>query len=135
MDPATRLLPAVMVFGAAGFLLENAAFGPRYSNLFRGARVPFLPVYAAGGAAALALAPYLRTSGLAWYERAAVYGGMLSGIEILGCRIDRDVLDGCAWDYSGARCSDPEAGCASLTHFVLWGMMGLAVEKLDERLL
>jgi hypothetical protein len=119
-------------YGVAGWVLENTIFGPRYSNLFGRVAVPFLPVYAIGGTAVAALAPRLKESALPWYFRAAAYAALLSGVEWLGCRIDRDVLHGCAWDYTGQKCAEPAKGCIDLPHFLLWGILGLVVEKVGE---
>jgi hypothetical protein len=49
------------LFGAGGWAIENVLFKeePRYSALFKGEKVPFLPVYAFGGAAVMLLAPRL----------------------------------------------------------------------------
>lgn len=119
-------------YGVAGWVLENTLFGARYSNLFGRVAVPFLPVYAIGGTAIAAIAPRLKESALPWYFRGAVYAALLSGVEWLGCRVDRDVLGGCAWDYTGQKCIEPARGCVDLPHFVLWGILGLAVEKIGQ---
>ena len=135
-----KIVPAAAALGVAGFALENVFFGARYSNLFGGAHVPFLPIYAFGGAVALVAAPHLKNADLPWYARAAAYGVLLSGVEWVGCRVDRDALKGCAWDYSGQEkekekekeCRDPARGCIDLPHFVLWGILGLVVEQMGE---
>lgn len=119
------------VYGVFGWMLENTLWGPRYSSLFGGIAVPFLPVYAIGGLVAEASASRLKEAGLPWWGRALAYGAGLSAIEYAGCRIDRGVLGGCAWDYTGNRCLEPARGCVDLKHAIAWGMLGLAVEKLQ----
>jgi uncharacterized membrane protein len=123
------LLKRGAAYGFGGWMLENSAIGPRYSSLFGGLAVPFLPVYAAGGLAVHAAAPVLKNWQMPWWGRALAYAAGLSAIELVGCRFDRDVLHGCAWDYSGNRCIAPERGCIDLKHALLWGALGLAVER------
>jgi uncharacterized membrane protein len=120
-----------MLLGVAGWAAENVTSDePRYSALFKGAHVPFLPVYAFGGGAFLALSPRLRD--LPWYARAAAYAAVGSAVEYAGCVIDRRALGACSWDYSGNACSRPGAGCVDFEHAALWGMLGLLVERLQS---
>ena len=116
-------------FGVAGWMLENAMFGQRFSALFGGRRVPFLPVYAIGGSTALALAPRLRKANVPWPLRAAAYAALLSGVEYAGCQFERRQLGACSWDYSGAACAKPNQGCIDLPHALLWGALGLLLER------
>lgn len=127
----TDLVAKATLLGAGGWAIENVlSRAPRYSALFKGARVPFLPVYALGGAAVLALAPHLRETEVPWYVRAAIYGGALSAIEYAGCLIDREMLGTCSWDYSSQACAEPSRGCVDFGHAALWGMLGLLVEEI-----
>jgi len=124
-----HLFARAAVFGFAGWAAENVlSEGKRCSALFKGAHVPFLPIYAAGGTAAMLLAPHLRA--LPWYARGAAYAAALSGVELVGCAVDRDVLGACSWDYSGQGCARGGEGCVDLKRAALWGMLGLCVEKL-----
>ncbi len=126
---SSDLVTSAALFGAGGWAIENVlSKEPRYSALFKGERVPFLPVYAIGGAAVMMLAPRLRE--LPWYVRAAIYAGTLSGVEYAGCHIDREVLEACSWDYSRKDCAEPVRGCVDFGHAALWGMLGLLVEKM-----
>lgn len=136
------------LLGAGGWVIENTlskappddgVVGPgpaehtrrgRYSALFKGERVPFLPVYAFGGGAVMLLAPRLRETELPWYTRAAIYAVTLSAVEYAGCLIDREVLGACSWDYSRKNCADSSRGCVDFGHATLWGMLGLLVEKI-----
>ncbi len=71
-------------FGVAGWVAENAlSDSDRYSALFRGHRVPFLPVYAFGGIAMTSAAPYLDK----WptLARGLAYAILGTGIEFVGC--------------------------------------------------
>jgi hypothetical protein len=113
-------------FGVGGWIVENTLFGPRFSALFDGIKVPLLPVYAAGGLAVQALAPSLRKQ--AWWVRFLAYAGTLSAIELAGCVADREVLGACSWDYSRRACQKPLRGCVDLKHAAAWGALGLVVE-------
>lgn len=116
------------LFGVAGWAAENALYGPRYSAVFQGHRVPFLPIYAAGGLGMLTAAPYV--AGLSVIPRALAYAAIGMAIEYAGCRIDRDVLDARSWDY-GKRdgLASSTDGCLNWKHSALWGGLGLLVEK------
>ena len=117
------------LWGIGGWVLENA-IGDRdkYSSVFRGARVPFLPIYAATGLALTSAAPFVAQ----WptLARAFSYAIVGSIIEYAGCKIDRNLLSSRSWDYGQndalARASD---GCLNLTHSALWGGLGLIAEK------
>jgi uncharacterized membrane protein len=125
----TSLLKRGAAYGFAGWTLENSVWGPRYSSLFGGVAVPFLPVYAVGGLAVHQVAPALKNWNLAWWQRGLAYALGLSAIEYAGCRIDREVFEGCAWDYTHNRCLAPARGCVDLKHAFLWGVLGLVAEK------
>lgn len=131
MMKTSDLIVNAALFGAGGWAIENMlSKKARYSALFKGERVPFLPVYAFGGATVMLLAPHLRESRLPWYTRAAIYAVTLSAVEYAGCAIDRKVLGACSWDYSQGACIHPSQGCVDFGHAALWGMLGLVVEKL-----
>lgn len=107
----TILLTAGVV-GAGGWFLENA-FARRNDNPeFRG--LPFLPVYAAGGAAIALIEPVVRD--LHPLEKVAVYGGMLTGIEALAGALD-SAAGRQSWNYGNGRRVD-------LPHSALWGVLG-----------
>jgi uncharacterized membrane protein len=116
------------LFGVAGWAAENVLFGPRYSPVFQGRRVPFLPVYAAGGLTMLAASPHLaRRSAIA---RALVYAALGTAIEYAGCRLDRDVFEARSWDYGELDgLATKTDGCLSWRHTALWGGLGLLVER------
>jgi uncharacterized membrane protein len=125
---AGDIIAKVAMFGVAGWVAENAICGDRYSGLFRGHKVPFLPIYAAGGLAVTTAAPYVA----AWptLARAFSYAILGTAVEYVGCQIDRELLKGRSWDYGRrdalARSSD---GCVNFTHSALWGGLGLVAEK------
>lgn len=132
-SPATTTAEAVVgktvVFGAAGWIGENVLYGPRYSAVFQGHKVPFLPVYAAGGLGMLVAAPKL--TGRSLIVRALAYAAIGTAIEYAGCRLDRDVFGARSWDYGqrdGLAISTD--GCLNWKHSALWGGLGLVVEKL-----
>lgn len=116
------------MFGVAGWAGENVLFGPRYSPVFQGHRVPFLPVYAAGGLAMLTAAPHVARRSV--LTRALVYAVLGTAIEYGGCRLDRDVFEARSWDYGRIDgLATNTDGCLSWRHAALWGGLGLLVEK------
>jgi uncharacterized membrane protein len=127
----TELLGGAALFGVVGWGLENALASAedapaRYSAAFGGKHIPFLPVYAAGGATVLALAPTLKAQNLPWFVRGAIYSGVLTGVEFLGCQLDRHRMGARSWDYGK---DAPAEGCIDLKHAVMWGALGLIAEQ------
>lgn len=123
------LAERALLFGVGGYVLENMLFGERKSAVFGGRDIPFLPVYAVGGSLVTVLGPSLKAAGLPSWWRAVVYAVSLSGIEWVGCKIDRD-LGACSWDYSGRSCAAVGEGCVDAAHAVMWGALGLLAERL-----
>jgi len=123
-----EIITKVAAFGVAGWALENALCGDRYSSLFRGQKVPFLPIYAANGVALTAAAPYV--SSWPTLGRGLAYAALGTGIEYLGCQIDRRLLSQRSAIYGGgdalARMSE---GCVNFTRSAMWGGLGLVAEK------
>lgn len=126
---AGEIIAKVAMFGVAGWVAENAMCDTdRYSALFRGHKVPFLPVYAAGGLAVTAAAPHIDH----WptIARGLAYAILGTAVEYAGCQIDRKLLEARSWDYGRrdalARSSE---GCVNFTHSALWGGLGLVAEK------
>ena len=130
---ATTTVEAVVakavLFGVGGWAGENILYGPRYSSVFQGHKVSFLPVYAVGGLAVIATAP--RLAGKPTLLRAIVYAAIGTAIEYAGCQLDRKIFDGRSWDYGKidglAKSTD---GCISWRHAALWGGLGLLAEKI-----
>src|SRR5680860_337553 len=89
---AGAVVAKAALFGVAGWAAENALHGPFYSSIWQGRRVPFLPVYALGGVAVLAVAPHLKRWPM--LGRAAAYAVLLGGLEYLGCQADRKLFNG-----------------------------------------
>ena len=123
------IIAKVTMFGVAGWVAENALCGQdRYSAIFRGAKIPFLPIYAANGVALTAAAPYVSKWPI--LARGLAYSILGSAVEYVGCRIDRQLLGGQTGDYGRndalARLSE---GCVNFTRSALWGGMGLIAEK------
>jgi uncharacterized membrane protein len=132
-SPAKTTVEAVVakaaLFGVAGWAGENILYGPRYSPVFQGHKIPFLPVYAAGGLAVIATAP--RIAGMNPLLRALIYAGIGTAIEYAGCQLDRSVFDGRSWDYGDIDgLAEQTDGCISWRHSALWGGLGLLAEKL-----
>ena len=127
-----EIIAKVTMFGVAGWVAENALCGQdRYSAIFRGAKVPFIPVYAANGVALTAAAPYLaRWPTLA---RGLAYSVLGTVVEYAGCQIDRKLLSGPSWDYGRSDfLSRGSQGCVSVMRSALWGGMGLLAEKVAK---
>ena len=130
---ATTTVEAVVakaaLFGVAGWAGENILYGPRFSPVFQGHKIPLLPVYAAGGLAVIALAP--RLAGKPLIFRALVYAAVGTAIEYAGCQLDRKIFDGRSWDYGKIDgLAETTDGCISWRHTALWGSLGLVAEKL-----
>jgi len=123
-----ELVSKTALFGIAGWVFENALCGDRYSTLFRGAKVPFLPVYAANGVVLTAASSFV--SGWPVFGKGLAYATLGSAVEYLGCQIDRKLLDQHSQLNYGtdalARSSD---GCVNFTRAALWGGLGLVAEK------
>ena len=109
------IVQKVALFGFAGWVAENALCGgDRYSPVFRGAKIPLMPLYAANGVALTGLAPYVKN----WpvLARGLTYSVVGTIVEFVGCHIDRQILSKTqpTWDWgrgdSLARASD---GCVS----------------------
>jgi uncharacterized membrane protein len=118
-------------FGTVGWMAENLLFGPRYSALFNGRRVPFLPVYAAGGLAVTSLAPKFKNWPM--LLRGAAYAAIGSGLEYVGCQLDRTALSAHSWNYGPTDgLSRATRGCVDFKHAALWGVAGLLLEKVIQ---
>jgi len=130
-DPGTTVGAVVAkaaLFGSAGWAGENLLYGPRYSPVFQGHKVPLLPVYAAGGLAVIAAAPHLAARSV--LLRAVVYAAIGTGIEYAACQLDRRVFDARSWDYGDVDdLAEKTDGCVSWRHTALWGGLGLLAEK------
>ena len=124
-----RALALAPMFGIAGWAAENVFFGPRFSGAFGKHHVPFLPVYALGSLAMLAIAPKIsRWSPLA---RAAVYATTGGVVEFLGAQVDRELLKKRSWNYeANDALSRATEGAVDWSHAALWGGLGLLGEKI-----
>ena len=123
-----EIIQKVAIFGTAGWLAENAVCQEsRYSSLFRGAKIPFMPVYAANGLVLTAAAPYL--SKWPWLARGLVYSLLGTGVEWLGCQVDRQLLGGRVSFGPSDALTQLSGGCVNFTRSALWGSMGLIAEK------
>ena len=107
--------------GVAGWVLENALFGKRQSYYFP--NLPFMPVYAAGGAAIALLSPY--TDKLTPLEQAIVYGGTLTTIEAVAGALERS-QGRKSWDYNGSP--------VDLPHAVAWSLLGILVGNVVRKI-
>lgn len=116
-------------FGVAGWVVENALTNQdRYSAIFRGHRVPFLPVYAANGIVLTGAAPYV--SKWPTLARGLAYAVLGTAVEYVGCQIDRKFLGVPAWNFGmGDAVARMSEGCVNFAHSALWGGLGLVAEK------
>ena len=122
------IIAKVTMFGVAGWVAENALCGTdRYSTIFRGAKIPFMPIYAANGVVLTAAAPYVSKWPI--LARGLSYAILGTAVEYVGCKIDRQLINK-SWNYGPddalARLSD---GCVNFTRSALWAGMGLIAEK------
>lgn len=123
------IISKATLFGIAGWVVENALCSQdRYSSLFKGFKVPFLPIYAANGVAMTGMADFV--SKWPTLARGLSYAVVGTAVEYVGCRIDREILASRSWDFGKgdalARSSD---GCVNFAHAALWGGLGLVAEK------
>lgn len=118
MSRASSVLLTALASGVLGWAGESLLFGPRYSGVFGGAKVPFLPVYAVGGATVALLAPHLANQPA--LVRAAAYGATLTALEAAAGYAER--AEGrMSWDYDGSP--------VDLKHALLWAGLGLVFEQ------
>ena len=124
------IITKVTLFGVAGWVAENALCRTdRYSAVFRGAKIPFMPIYAANGMALTAVAPFVSKWPI--LARGLSYSIVGTLVEYLGCQIDRRLLSGQgSWNYGqGDAVARLSEGCVDFTRSALWGGMGLIAEK------
>jgi uncharacterized membrane protein len=125
------LVSKIAMFGIAGWVFENALCGDRYSSVFRGAKVPFLPVYAANGVALTAAAPYVASWPI--FGKGLAYATIGTAVEYVGCQIDRKILEQRAAFSPGFGGADALArmsgGCVNYTRSAMWAGLGLVAEK------
>lgn len=127
-----EVISKVALFGIGGWVLENALCGDRFSTLFRGHKVPFLPIYAANGVALTSAAPYVSSWPI--FARGLAYATIGTAVEYAGCQVDRKLLAQRSGYGGGAfGAIDPLAGategCVNFTRSVLWGGLGLIAER------
>jgi hypothetical protein len=125
------LVSKIAMFGIAGWVFENALCGDRYSSVFRGAKVPFLPVYAANGVILTTAAPYVASWPI--FGKGLAYATLGTAVEYVGCQIDRKILEQRAAFSPGFGGTDALArvseGCVNYTRSAMWAGLGLVAEK------
>src|SRR5213075_376133 len=85
------IISKVAAYGVGGWFAENAICGTeRYSTLLRSTQIPFLPIYAANGVVLSAASNYVAK--WPWLAKGLVYSVLGSGVEWIGCQIDRHLL-------------------------------------------
>ena len=127
-----EFITKVTAFGVAGWVAENALCQQdrfRYSSVFGGVKIPFMPLFAANGVALTAVAPYV--SKWPWLARGLTYSALGTAVEWVGCQIDRKLLSRRSWDYGSSEAlAESTEGCVSLPRSALWAGMGLIAEKI-----
>lgn len=119
-----RVLGVAVACGVVGWALENTLSGPgRYSKAFGGARIPFLPTYAIGGAAVMLAEPTLAPLPLP--ARFVAYAAGLSALELGACAMDRSMVGRRSWNYGPSL----GGGCVDLPHAAAWGALALMLER------
>lgn len=125
------LVSKIAMFGIAGWVFENALCGDRYSSVFRGAKVPFLPVYAANGVVLTAASPYVASWPI--FGKGLAYATLGTAVEYVACQIDRKILEQRAAFSPGFGGTDALArvseGCVNYTRSAMWAGLGLVAEK------
>ena len=117
---ASTIAAGFVLSGIAGWTIENVKRGPTFSKAFNGAKVPFLPVYAVGGAAVLLLLPTVAP--LPIWQRFIIYGAVATAVEATAGFVDRLDGDIPSWDYDGS--------IVDLRYSALWAVGALLVEQL-----
>jgi hypothetical protein len=123
-----KIAAVALASGAAGWAIENVGSEPpRYSQVLGGskARIPLLPVYAAGGALVAILEPSIREE--PWLLRFLVYGATLAALEGVSGIADQELHGRAAWSYDGAP--------VDLTHAAAWAALAAAAEPVLRKTL
>lgn len=127
-----EIVSRTALFGIAGWVFENALCGERNSSLFGGAKVPFLPIYAANGVALTAASTFVKN----WpaFGKGLAYAALGTTIEYIGCQLDRKILEQrTSFNPRGFIADDAlfraSGGCVNFTRSALWGGFGLIAEK------
>ncbi len=122
------MLARVLAYGIFGCAAEYA-----FTAAARRPKPPSPWMVAIYGLAALAFpplrAPLRRARGPV---RAAAYAAVLVGAEYLVGRALRAAFGSAPWTYAGKRWS--VGGVTRLDYLPLWGLYGLALERLDDAL-
>lgn len=133
-----EIISKATMFGVGGWVVENGLCQQdRYSAIFRGIKIPFLPMYAVNGVVLTRMADSFISK---WpvLARGLAYSLVGSVVEYAGCQIDRHLLGGHSWtqggtsrDGFGAELTRVTGGCVSLSRSALWAGVGFIAEKLD----
>jgi len=136
MSPPNTTTQAVVgkaaLFGFVGWAAENVLFKDRYSAMWQGKHVPWLPSYAIGGLVITGVEPYIKD----WPMpiRAISYALLGTGVEWVGCQIDRHLLDAHSWDYGESdHLARATSGCVDWKHTAIWGVLGMLTESVFKK--
>ena len=123
MNTLGRVAVTSALAGFGGWVVENAFVNPSGSQVARYSHhlpnVPFLPVYAVGGASVALLAPHLQTVGPV--GKFLIYAGVLTGVEAMAGLLERSEGRR-SWDYNGK--------AIDLKHAAMWGALGLITDAI-----
>ena len=127
-----------LAYGALGVAMEVVFTGARDSVLRRSWRLEghsylwMLPIY---GLSALLFEPaHDVVRARRWWERAAVYSLGIMGVEYATGMGLRRAVGVVPWDYTGHSRFTLPGGATRLDYAPLWGIVGLALERVDDRL-
>jgi uncharacterized membrane protein len=125
------MISKAAVFGVAGWLAENAICQEsRYSPVFRGAQIPFLPIYAVNGVVLSALEPYV--SKWPTLARGLAYALAGTAVEYAGCQVNRHMLSQRYGTMATDALTQLSSGCVDFKRSALWGGMGLIAERVSS---
>lgn len=123
MNKIAKVVLVAVGAGLAGWALENAwaklhGDPPRYSRVPGVGGLPFLPVYAAGGAAVALAQPFLTRRPLP--VKALAYGTGLTALELAAATAERSA-GRASWAYE-------DGAPVSVGHSLTWAGMALLLD-------
>jgi len=125
-----------MVYGVAGVASEVVFTGARDGLRRRSSALEghsylwMLPIY---GLSAFLFEPaHTVLRGRPWWQRAAAYAVGIMGVEYATGMALRRTIGAVPWDYTGHSRFTLPGGATRLDYTPLWGMMGLALERVHD---
>jgi Putative ABC-transporter type IV len=116
-----------VAYGLTGWVVDSA-YVAAHTGRRRPSSLLNVPVYALAQPLFEPVHDRLRNRSAA--TRAAAYGVGILGVEYASGRVLRRVVGRAPWDYGSARSAVD--GLVRLDYFPLWGVFGLALERLHD---